>query len=297
MLLANLRWTLCIVVATLSVISILDWAEADWQADRAIRTQLAYVAPNFTGTLTMLQLAMALRMLEHQFGRIAAMTDMALHRTHLQHNHKSLVQQQQRENENNADKDGERVEQQQQLSRHSLTPLLLRGARRQQASTSVTWPQQQQQSHFKSVSDPAAYLNALRREHIRLTRIFNGVLTSFGLAVVGIVLTSILDLTLQAYLFYKLAVNLEHNSPLYLSYTVIWLMLVVGRLFSVVWMCDRVNGAVKKYDRPSHRTHISSTYLCSYILCSHTATRDCRRHVPDGLRCGRDSAGRRSHSG
>lgn len=266
-LLVNLRCTLLISIAVLIVISIMDWAEADWETDRAIRTHFAYVAPSFTATLILLQFAVALRMLEHQFGRIVAMADVVLQRQHLQLQNQSRLnqsllhrqQQQQRiSNKNDDDGDGHNQHhQQQQLNRHSLTPLLVMGERRplQQKtvtiSTSISWQQQPQQQQtsaaISSVShcDPAAYLNALRREHIRMTRIFNGVLNIFGFAVVGIVLTSILDMTLQAYLFYKVAVNLDSNSPLYLAYTVIWLILVVGRLFGVVWMCDRVNGAVK----------------------------------------------------
>lgn len=266
MLLIYLRSTLLISTAVLIVISIMDWAEADWETDRAIRTHFAYVAPSITATLILLQFAVALRMLEHQFGRIVAMADVVLQRQHLQLQNQSrlnqslLHRQQQQRISNTNDDDGDRHNQhhqQQQLNRHSLTPLLVMGERRpfQQKtvtiSTSISWQQQPQQqptsAAFSSVNhrDPAAYLNALRREHIRITRIFNGVLNIFGFAVVGIVLTSILDMTLQAYLFYKVAVNLDSNSPLYMAYTVIWLILVVGRLFGVVWMCDRVNGAVK----------------------------------------------------
>lgn len=230
---ASLRCSLVSVVALLSALSFLDYADAGFTMAAAAKTHIVYILPACTLCLSMLQFVAALRLLEHMFGRVVGLVQRVLGGRQIMRG--------------SGDGDGDSIAWggAETSKRQSLTPLLLlKRKRRESVRSAASVASSSTTASGGAGGDAAAYLNALRLEHIRLTRIYNGILDGYGLAVLGIVLTSIMDLTLQVFFFYKVAVNLTTATWTYMVYAALWVLMIIGRIFFAVSMCDRVNTVV-----------------------------------------------------
>lgn len=199
------RW-LVICVVFYVVFVLLELIDSDWQPLVILSPLFAYVVPSMTASCVLLQLVNALHMLERRFARIGRLVERQLSRQF------------------------EADDTQQRQTMAPLTPQLW-ACQRPHVSTRMTQ---------SDANNAAAVLNAVRLEHIGLTAMHNRLIDDFSLAVIGIVLTGILDLTVQLYQFYKISVTVDPPEVLTAVYSAVWFGLVAGRIFVVVAQCDRV---------------------------------------------------------
>lgn len=199
-----MRRFFAVMVASMVVIYVVDLASVGWVVADSVWTLYPYVVPTVTSSCALVQLTLALRLLEHMFGKCKFMIERVL-RQHAGVHETAAVS----------------------LSERSLTPWLSGGKVRKQR---------------RVYADEV--LNALRLEYVELMGLHRCVVGEFGAIVIGIVLTGILDLVVQFYLFYKLSMNLDEMATMLTVYAGFWVVLVVGRMFVMVWQCDRVDWKV-----------------------------------------------------
>lgn len=197
------QWWLVLLAVFYSVFFLFDLAAYDWQLSISMWSMIAYVLPSMTASCLLLQFSVSMHMLERRFARIAELVE------------RQLIEQFDVEDA------------QQRRTMIPLTPQILAIHRRQASGK------------YKR-NNPAAVLDAVRLENIELTAMHNRLIDGFALAVIGIVITSILDLTVQVYLFYKYSVEEEPLNVLETVYAALWSVLLAGRIFIAVAQCDGV---------------------------------------------------------